>query len=550
MKIAIYSRKSKFTGKGESVENQIQLCKEYIGRNLDCPKNTIIDVYEDEGFSGKNTARPQFQKMMSKARQKYYDYIVCYRLDRISRNVSDFSSLIDELQQYKTSFICIREQFDTSTPMGRAMMYIASVFAQLERETIAERIRDNMLLLARTGRWLGGNTPLGFSSKQVHKDTIDGKVKTSYKLKPIPEEIEIVQYIYDKYIDLRSMAKIEEHLIRRDIKTRKGKYFTPVAIREILSNPVYCMADETVYDYFVKLGADICYDKEEFDGKHGIAAYNRTSHEHVGQTKNNPAAWIISIGRHKGIIDSKCWTEIQVILRANKHGSVHKRVHNPISLLSGLLICDHCGSKMRPRVNSNKGVYANGVQTFSYLCDMKKRSKAQKCNCENLNGNEIDQAVCSTVLNLCKEGSDISKKIVELKNTAVNQRKTSLQMTDSIQVKIQEKEEKIQSLIAVLGKNPNSTTLYKYTELEVDKLDAELKLLNEQLVVWRNEEENANNNCNDTNMIESTIKTVGRAFYQSSIHVKRAFLADLVEKITWDGQKVHIYFFGEKYYYR
>ncbi len=105
--------------------------------------------------------------------------MVCYRLDRISRNIGDFANLIEELNELHISFISIKEQFDTSSPMGRAMMYIASVFSQLERETIAERIRDNMLELSKSGRWLGGNTPTGYTSESVSSVTIDGKVKKS-----------------------------------------------------------------------------------------------------------------------------------------------------------------------------------------------------------------------------------------------------------------------------------------------------------------------------------------------------------------------------------
>ena len=81
----------------------------------------------------------------------------------ISRNVADFSSTLELLQKYNVNFISIKERFDTSTPLGRAMIYIASVFAQLERETIAERVRDNMIQLAKSGRWLGGNIPYGFN---------------------------------------------------------------------------------------------------------------------------------------------------------------------------------------------------------------------------------------------------------------------------------------------------------------------------------------------------------------------------------------------------
>lgn len=154
MNIAIYSRKSRFTGKGESIENQIELCRAYINKNY---LNPNIFIYEDEGFSAATTERPQFKKLLSDSKNKKFDVLVCYRIDRVSRNIADFSRIINDFVSRGIDFVSIKEQFDTSTPMGRAMMYIASVFAQLERETIAERIRDNMMELAKMGRWLGGD---------------------------------------------------------------------------------------------------------------------------------------------------------------------------------------------------------------------------------------------------------------------------------------------------------------------------------------------------------------------------------------------------------
>ena len=93
-----------------------------------------------------------------------------YRLDRISCNISDFSSLIEELGRLGIDFVSIRESFNTSSPMRHAMMYIASVFSQLERETIAECIRDNMHEPAKTGCWLGGTIPhrLRLRERQEH----------------------------------------------------------------------------------------------------------------------------------------------------------------------------------------------------------------------------------------------------------------------------------------------------------------------------------------------------------------------------------------------
>ncbi len=110
MRIAIYSRKSKWTGKGESIENQLVMCKEYVMANF--LNVTIEDVYEyeDEGFTGKNTQRPQFQKMMSDMRKEHYDFIVCYKLDRLGRNLTDLVNLIEELNKMDTSFISIKEK--------------------------------------------------------------------------------------------------------------------------------------------------------------------------------------------------------------------------------------------------------------------------------------------------------------------------------------------------------------------------------------------------------------------------------------------------------
>ena len=157
MKVAIYSRKSKSTDKGESIETQINLCKDYLNKISDGKHIEIVQYDEGEGFSGGDRTRRKFNQLIRDAKAHKYDVLICYRLDRVARSVADFSDLIEELNDNGISFISVKEQFDTSTPMGRAMMYIASVFAQLEREIGAERIRDNLHELAKSGRWLGRN---------------------------------------------------------------------------------------------------------------------------------------------------------------------------------------------------------------------------------------------------------------------------------------------------------------------------------------------------------------------------------------------------------
>ena len=222
---AIYSRKSKFTGKGESIENQIELCKNQLINKYNIDEQNI-KVYQDEGFTGYNTNRPQFQEMLKEIKNNKIKCVIVYRLDRISRNVTDFCNLKNEFLKHNVDFISVTENFDTSTPMGSAMLMISSVFAQLERDTIAERIRDNMYELAKTGRWLGGNTPFGYKSQKIETLSVDGKKRNLYKLEIIFEEAKIIKLIWNKMNELKSLSKLETYLLQKGIKTRNGNNFT------------------------------------------------------------------------------------------------------------------------------------------------------------------------------------------------------------------------------------------------------------------------------------------------------------------------------------
>ena len=380
--IAIYSRKSRFTGKGESIGNQVELCKAYICGHYGEAALDYTVIYEDEGFSGGDLNRPDFKKMMDDAKRHRFHAIVVYRLDRISRNISDFAGLIEELARLDIAFVSIKEQFDTGTPMGRAMMYIASVFSQLERETIAERIRDNMHELAKTGRWLGGTTPTGYASEEVRSIHIDGKSRKACRLKLIPEEAEVIKTIYDLYMETDSQTITEAELIKRGLKTKNNKYFTRFSIKSILQNPVYMIADEDAYNYFVRVKSDLFSDREAFDGVHGIMAYNRTCQEKGRTTKFlSPEEWIVAVGLHPGIIPGKVWADVQESLERNKNKSYHRPRSNE-ALLTGLLYCT-CGSRMYPKLSQRKT--PDGKQVYTYVCKMKERSRRTVCNSKNVN---------------------------------------------------------------------------------------------------------------------------------------------------------------------
>ena len=135
--VGIYARKSVYRDNSDSVQVQVKLGKEYAGIIFK-DKELEFRVYDsDEGFSGKNTNRPDFQRMMNDVENGLLNAVVVYKLDRISRNVQQFSAMYEILHQHQVAFISVKESFDTSTPMGRTVMYILAAFAQLEHRRYA-----------------------------------------------------------------------------------------------------------------------------------------------------------------------------------------------------------------------------------------------------------------------------------------------------------------------------------------------------------------------------------------------------------------------------
>ncbi|HHX59635.1 MAG TPA: recombinase family protein [Epulopiscium sp.] len=315
MKIAIYSRKSKLTEKGDSTFNQIQLCKDYAKEFF--PSNDDIFIYTDEGFSGGNTKRPMFTQMIADAKEKKFNILICYRLDRISRNIAQFSNTYEVLQKYHVEFVSVKEQFDTSSPIGRAMLNIAMVFAQLERETIAERIKDNMYALACSGRWLGGTCPTGFKSEPIEYYDNNLNKKKMYKLVSVPEEINLIIMIFNSFISFKKLRKVESYFLEQGIKTKNNCNFSAATIRDVLINPVYAYADASIYDYFTALEAKVCGTPTDYNGDYGTTAYNRTDQDNKSGKPKSVDQWIIAIGKHKGIIPGSKWVEVQRILRKN-----------------------------------------------------------------------------------------------------------------------------------------------------------------------------------------------------------------------------------------
>lgn len=535
-RIAIYSRKSKFTGKGDSIGNQIEMCKNYIS-NLAIEDEIDISVFEDEGYSGKNLERPSFKKMMEIHDIKPFDYLVVYRLDRISRNVGDCAKLVEQLNATHTAFICIKEQFDTSTPTGVAMMNVAMVFAQLERDNIAERIKDNMYMQAQNGRWTGGTTPLGYKSIKHTNADVNGKNRSYYTLEIDENTINLVKLIFSKYSELQSLNAVEIYLNETKNFTSNGKEWGKANVKRILENPIYCIADKDSLDYFNGLGSNVCFSEDDCDGIKGIIPYNR----HIGEKNiaTKPDRWVIAISTHKGIYTGVEWIRIQNLLKENSKNcyggvSATKQSYNKHSILSGVLYCS-CGAYMRPKV------YASG--TMYYKCINKEKSKMKICSMPNINGTELDKVVLNELFSFSIKDSNISKQIAALRKKVNNVEDDLYAQIKLLNAQKEENKKAIDNLVNALASGANQVTMdvinKKMTELSEHNTAIDTQL--DELSHKDDIQTKMHNNIND---LETAIIYLKDNFDRLSIENRREYIKKIIDKIIWDGDKVHIFIKG------
>ncbi len=525
MKVAaIYVRKSIRTKKGESIKSQIDMCREYAKDNDISVSDSLI--YYDEGYSGKDINRPKFKQMLNDLSKNDFDVLLCYRLDRISRSINDFSNLINLLKKHDVSFISIKEQFDTSTAMGKSMMYIASVFSELERETISERIRDNLNSLARSGRWLGGTCPTGFESRVttlIDKDLNERKI---YKLCPVDLELTLIKTLFELFLRFKDLSILEDYCIKNSIQSKNNYTFTQTSLKQILVNPVYCIADEYLYYYLSSKGFTISNKRSEFTGKFGVLLYNINEES------------IISLGRHSGIIESVDWISVQMIISRNSK-LPSRQGTSSIGLLSGLVYCSICSSLMRVKYGrkTNTGI------SYYYLCTSKEKSK-DNCNSLNLKGDYIDKMFFQEIKKLIKPKTFISNllnyivldkdymKDFEALNNASN-------LSSDIDDELSSLNKRLKTLKYQLNSNINSPS-HAYILEQIQLIDRQIIIIKEPLRENYNEPQNVG-------ILNHFFHSLEQILYDFDISIltfreKQSLINQIVTSLYWDNRKIIINF--------
>ena len=544
IKCAIYTRKSCEDGLEQefnSLDAQRVSAENYIASQMHENWRLISKHYDDGGYSGGNMNRPALKELFEDIKAGLIDVVVVYKIDRLSRSLFDFSKIVALFEEHNVSFVSVTQAFNTSTSAGKLMLNILLSFAQFERETIAERIRDNMHELAKTGRWLGGTTPTGYESVSVSTVTVDGKTRKACKLKEIPDEINLVKLIYDKFLETGSLTKTDQFLLEGGYQTKRGKQFTRFAIKGILTNPVYMMADEDAYQYLVENNVYLFSEKEEFDNKHGIMAYNRTLQRPGKATQEKPMnEWIVSVGKHSGIIPGATWVRIQKMLELNKSKG-YRKPRSHVALLSGILRCGNCSDYMRPKMTNR--LTATGEPIYNYLCTTKERSRSHRCNMKNANGNMLDKKVIAEIKKLHRDSKSMVKLITQAKRKITEDKEGYEIEITKVNDQIVANEKSIKKLVEALT-TAEHTAATQYIVQQIDELHEKGERLKRRLSEL--ESLIAEQELTDTefDLMCQTLSNVEESIDQYTVEQKRAVIKTLVRKIVWDGENAHLYLFN------
>ena len=446
---AIYTRQSVDRVDSISVESQVEFCKrEVVGNNY--------KVYTDKGYSGKNIDRPQFLELLSDIKAGKVRKVIVYRLDRISRSVLDFAGIIDIFQKHRVDFVSTMEKFDTGTPIGKAMLMIVMIFAQLERETIQQRVIDAYHSRSLRGFYMGGRIPLGFKLQETSIDGIRTKMYGE-----VPSEADTVRLICQMYaLPHISFGDIVMYLDDNNIRKRDGRAFTRASIRDIVINPAYVRSDYAVYEFFKAQGANIVNRPEDFIGTNGAYLYSGDAPK---RKTISLSGHTLVLAPHEGLVESGIW------LKCRKKCLTNTRIAKPLKAkqtwLAGKIKCGTCGYALTAKIYKCKTKEDNRY----YLCTHKYSSG--DCGFRSLDADAVDAMVLEEMKTKLQEFRTLSQQTVKSTNLHIIKLKSRIESIDK-------------EIAGLLNKiSSASPTVMEYINNRIAALDEEKKGLYAEIVL-------------------------------------------------------------------
>lgn len=521
MRFANYARKSVYSDKSDSIDNQYRMARDYAALHFSDIDSFIR--YYDEDFTGSNTNRPDLKRMIQDIKAGMIDVLIVYQLDRLSRDVRDFANIYDILEEHHVHFISVKENIDTTTPIGKAMMYVTVVFAQMERETIAARVTDNMIGLAKKGYWTGGKPPYGYVRKEI---VIEGRQHVT--IEPYPDGVEYVTNIYDTFLNNGfSLQNMETYYRNNGIRTVNGAFFSTTQLHKILTMPYCVEATPAIYDYFSSKGCFIDPDspRDKWDGTHGVMVYGRSTCKNKKHQLQPPEKWTVCLGLHKPFLPAEKWLSVQQRFSKNKFD---KTMKYDIPLLKGVLRCS-CGSIMS--VSRKKKL--DGSVSSWYYCLRRMRRGSELCNRSQIKINILDEKVVSIFQKIEHDPNIIKQYVSTSFEPIIDQR--------SLNKNILSCESKIQRLTASLALNDESTAS-KYIIKEIERLDQELQSLRTKQIELSIQNRQKQMNLKTCKERADEIGHLIRNFDSFTATERNEIVRNVISECTWDGDTLSITF--------
>ncbi len=437
-----------------------------------------ILVFREEGQSGKDLNRPEMHRLLAAIRSGAIDRLMVTRLDRLSRSLKDFYELHELMEQHHVEFVSLHETFDTSTPVGRAMLKLILVFAELERETTAERTRASMRARAERGLWNGGAPVLGYDA------AVGGVLQIN------EEEATVVRLAFTKYIELRSANKVARWLNEQGHRrkvwdsrrkgNRGGQKFSKDSILNMLTNEHY----------------------------RGNITHKGSVHE----------------GRHTAIVDDETWTrtrEIRERNSVNQRGTSTRIKYD--YLLTGLLRCD-CGGALTPSSANSRG-----KRYHYYRCVAAQKRPDHTCPVGRMSAETLDQAILNVVRDAAKDPALVQEALAEAERIHLEMVQPKQDELRRLRSELDRAQAKATQLVeASLSDGLGATRTLKRMLSEVE---TQIGQLEGAIATARGDLDHHENSALNAELVLQALRCFDAAFDHLSLPEKRELIALLVSSV-------------------
>ncbi|MCI0333651.1 MAG: recombinase family protein, partial [Planctomycetes bacterium] len=479
VRCAIYTRKSTEEGLEQefnSLDAQRESGESFIASQRHEGWQCLPEHYDDGGFTGANMVRPALRRLLADIESGRVDCVVVYKVDRLSRSLSDFARMMEVFEQHKVSFVSVTQQFNTATSMGRLVLNVLLSFAQFEREIISERVRDKIAASRRKGKWSGGMPLLGYTVKDT-------------KLVVHKIEAERVRQIFEMYLEYQSLLATATELSARGWTTkhwttkkgvqRGGRLFTKNNLYALLTNVTY-----------------------------------------IGQIRYKDE---VHRGAHEPLVSDELFRKAQALLERNGHtgGGAVRNKHG--ALLRGLLRCRPCGCAMSHTYTSK------GNRRYRYyVCGTAQQRGWSQCVAPSVPAGEIERFVVEQIRGIGRDPVVIAETVRQVRRQTEEDIERLGQERAALQQQLRDHHAKMQVAAAMTNHVERVSSLadvqqcIRSAERRLTEIENELITLRGQLV--------------DEGTITEVLADFDQLWDSLAPREQARVLELLIERVDYDGQ--------------